>query len=107
MSERERTREDELEDLLSEGLDLCMRARRMDEMDRRAATLAGSCDATAWQESGQFARYIGRHNIEYPHQQISTRSGTVALWAQEQYDKDLAEWEQKARTSLLRRSPTR
>lgn len=90
--------------LLSEGLDLCVRARQMDAMDRRAATLAVSSVPDEWQASGQFDRYVARHNIEVPHAPISTRSGTVALWAQEQYDKDLADWECRARKALMNRS---
>jgi len=87
--------------LLSEGLDLCVRARKMDSMDRRSATLAISCDPDGWVESGRFDEYVNRHNIDRPHQPISTKSGTVALWLQEQYDTDLAEWERKSRHHLM------
>lgn len=88
--------------LLSEGLDLCVRARTMDAMDRREATLAVSSAPDEWQKSGEFDRHVARNNIEYPHAPISTRSGTVALWMQEQYAKDLADWEGRARTALLK-----
>lgn len=94
-------REEILELLLSEGLDLCVRARSMDEMDRREAALKASSDGKAWQESGQFDRYVARHNIEYPDQQISTRSMTVPIWLNDQYEKDLAEWERRARLYLI------
>ena len=87
--------------LLSEGLDLCVRARQMDAMDRRAAALGASSDPHAWEESGRFDDYVERHNIDRPHAPISTRSGTVALWLQEQYDTDLAEWERKSRHHLM------
>lgn len=87
--------------LLSEGLDLCVRARKMDAMDRRASTLAVSCDPEAWQASGRFDAYVARNNIEMPHAPIHTRSATVAVWMQEQYDKDLADWEARARKALL------
>lgn len=87
--------------LLSEGLDLCVRARKMDAMDRRQATLAISSDPEAWQESGQFDRHVARNNIENPHAPISTRSATVAIWMQDQYEKDLADWEARARKALL------
>jgi hypothetical protein len=89
--------------LLSDGLDLCIRARKMDEMDRREFTLAISDDPTPWVESGRFDEHVAGHNSlpENWYKQISTRSGTVALWAQDQYDKDLAVWEEKSRTHLL------
>ena len=32
---------------------------------------------------------------------MSTRRGTVALWVQDQYEKDLAEWERKAPAFLM------
>jgi len=65
--------------LLSEGLDLCVRARKLDEQVGRAL------------EAG-----MGRIFPE------STRCGTPALWVQEAYDTDLAEWENRARSTLLR-----
>lgn len=87
--------------LLSEGLDLCVRARQMDAMDRRAATLAASSNPQKWEESGMFDKYVARHNVQRPHAPISTRSGTVALWLQEQYDTDLTAWENKSRHHLM------
>lgn len=91
--------------LLSEGLDLCVRARQMDAMDRRAASLACSSDPDGWQASGQFERYVARHNAANPDQPIATRSLTVALWVQDQYDRDLADWERRARHHLTQ-NPT-
>jgi hypothetical protein len=32
---------------------------------------------------------------------MSSRSGTIALWVQEQYERDLAEWEKRARIALM------
>ena len=93
-------REDQLTALLSEGLDLCVRARKMDAMDRRQKALDASVGADEWQASGQFDRYVERHNIDYPHAPISTRSATVALWMQDQYNKDLADWEARARKAI-------
>lgn len=90
-----------LRELLSEGLDLCIRARKMDAMDRREATLAISSDPDVWQADGTFDRYVGRHNIQNPEQPIATRSGTVPLWLQDQYEKDLADWETRARKALM------
>jgi len=86
--------------LLSEGLDLCVRARTMDAMDRRAATLAVSSDPEGWVESGLFDKHVERHNIVNPDQPISTRSATVAVWAIDQYEKDLADWERRGRHHL-------
>jgi hypothetical protein len=90
----------DLRELLAEGLDLCVRARQMDAMDRREAALGASIDAEAWQTSGRFDRFVERNNIEHPHKPIATRSGTVHLWVTEQYDKDLADWERRARAAL-------
>lgn len=87
--------------LLSAGLDLCVRARKMDAMDRREATLSASCDPQAWIEGGRFDQYVERHNIDRPDTPIATKSGTVALWLQEQYNTDLAEWERKSRHHLM------
>lgn len=92
---------DTCRELLSEGLDLCVRARQMDAMDRRAAALAASKVPDEWVESGRFADYVERHNIDRPDTPISTRSGTVALWLEEQYQTDLAAWERKSRHHLM------
>ncbi|MDB5362248.1 MAG: hypothetical protein JWO51_3545 [Rhodospirillales bacterium] len=70
-------------------------------MDRRSATLAASSNPDAWQADGTFDRYIERHNIEYPDQQISSRSATPALWVTDQYEKDLAAWELATRKHLM------
>lgn len=69
---------DRLAELLSEGLDLCVRARKLDEQVERAL------------EAG-----MGRI---FPD---STRCRTPALWVQELYDQDLAAWEERARSTLL------
>lgn len=61
---------DECKQLLSDGLDLCVRAQAMDAQDRTAA-------------------------------QMSSHSMTLPLWVQDQYDKDLAEWERSARHHLM------
>lgn len=87
--------------LLSEGLDLCVRARKMDAIDRRNATLAVSKHPKEWVEGGRFDEYVERHNLDRPDFPIATRSGTVALWVEEQYQTDLAEWERKSRQHLM------
>jgi hypothetical protein len=88
-------------ELLAEGLDLCVRARGLDARDRRECTLAASVDPQGWVESGQFDRHVARHNIERPEAPIATRSATVRLWEQDQYDTDLAAWEAKARKHMM------
>ena len=61
----------ELSVLLSEGVDLCVRARRLDSAIPRPG--------------------------DNP---MMTQSATPALWVQEQYDHDLTVWEAKARAAL-------
>ena len=95
------TREEHLEKLLSEGLDLCVRARKMDEMDRREATLAVSSDPEEWVSSGMFDKYVEMNNRHRPDQKIASKSITVAVWLQEQYDTDLADWERRSRSFLV------
>lgn len=75
---------EELAEILSEGLDLCVRARGLDEQVQRAL------------QAG-----MGR---VFPQ---STRCVKPALWVQEQYDTDLAMWETKARATMLRLGFTR
>lgn len=68
---------DPIATLLAEGLDLCVRARKLDEMVLHKSVRDLGCT----------------------HPDI-TRSGTPWLWAQEQYDKDLADWERRGREAL-------
>jgi hypothetical protein len=96
------TREEKLEHLLSQGLDLCVRARNMDAMERRQLTLNASCEPEEWLNSGGFDRHVARHNVVHPDQPMSTKSGTVHLWVQDQYEKDLADWERRSREFLLK-----
>lgn len=86
--------------LLSEGLDLCIRARKMDAQERTNSSIAASLDGEQWEASGGFARHATRHNIMFPDEPLMTRSATLPLWVQEQYEKDLAQWERKARKHL-------
>jgi hypothetical protein len=92
---------DALWQLLSEGLDLCVRARTMDSIDRRAATLAISVNPEAWKKDGTFDRYVARNNIVNPDTPIHTKSATMPLWLIEQYDRDLADWERRSRKHLV------
>jgi len=79
-------------ELLSQGLDLCVRGRKLDAMVRTTAAVdAGVSD---------LERYAPRHNAQWPDQPVLTRSGTPALWVQEQYEIDVADWERRARHHL-------
>ena len=85
--------------LLSEGLDLCVRARAMDARDRTNAQLAMSTAGPDWWAEN-LARRAEMHNEAFPDTPMSTRSGTLPLWVQDQYDRDLADWERRARALL-------
>lgn len=61
--------------VLSDGLDLCARARNMDRMERERI----------------------EHQMRNPE---LTRSATIPLWAEEQYQNDLAAWEAKAKALM-------
>lgn len=86
--------------LLSEGLDLCVRARELDAQERSVTTLSASRDPEGWKASGQFDRYRERHNVEHPETPLSMRCATPALWVQDQYDRDLFDWQTRARQHL-------
>jgi hypothetical protein len=70
---------DELAEILSEGLDLCVRARELDAQVERAL------------QAG-----MGRIFPE------GTRCATPAVWIQQQYDTDLTAWEDKAKVAMTR-----
>ena len=86
--------------LLSEALDLCVRARNLDGMHRRETHLSWSVDPDGWVASGRFAQFVEMNNADNPHAPISTRCATMPLWAADQYDRDLADWEKRARAYL-------
>lgn len=73
-------------EILSAGLDLCVRARKMDAQDRTTAQMEISSAPTEW-----WTENLGK----------STRSGTIALWIEDQYEHDLAAWERRARDHLM------
>lgn len=87
--------------LLSEGLDLCVRARKLDAIDRRQSTLDWSMFPDEWLASGRFDAFVARNNIENPHAPIEPRCLTPTLWVLDQYERDLADWETRARKHLL------
>ena len=67
---------DPIRELLAEGLDLCVRARKLDEQ----ATL---CSLDKYHPSPEGPRCITPH-----------------IWVIDQYEKDLADWEARARKAL-------
>ncbi len=67
---------DRIRTLLSEGLDLCVRARKLDESAR---------ELVEWQ-------------MRNPH---VSKSATIPIWAEEQYQSDLSDWEARARKALM------
>lgn len=87
-------------DLLNEALNLACRSDQFEEQRRRQATLDASIDPDEWQNSGRFDVYVERHNATFPDQRIAPKCATMHLWVQDQYDKDLAEWQRKARQHL-------
>lgn len=92
---------DDCKALLSEGLDLCVRARKMDAQERTNTALEVSSDGDAWEASGRFAVHAARNNAWHPDQPMMPKSATIPLWVQDQYEKDLAEWERKSRHHLM------
>lgn len=65
--------------LLAEALDLCVRAQKLDEQDLHA---------------------VMRDNFRLTEDHIASKSLTPWLWVRDQYDRDLAEWETRARRAL-------
>lgn len=83
----------EIAKLLSDGLDLCVRARKLDAIERTNDVAPMTTD---------LPHTAARHNALWPDQPILTKSGTIPLWTIEQYETDLADWERKARVALQR-----
>jgi hypothetical protein len=73
---------DTLAMLLAEGLDLCVRAKSIDDQHVKSA-MRDLLPDTAKAYPGVYGK-----------------SGTPYLWVQDQYDKDLSEWEARARKTL-------
>jgi hypothetical protein len=85
--------------LLSEGLDLCVRARRLDAQDRTNGLVEASVGGL------DLDRYAPRHNAISPDQPVLSRSATIPLWVQDQYERDLADWERRAKHHLTQGCP--
>jgi hypothetical protein len=79
---------------LSVGLDLCVRARKLDAQDRTNIMLEEFPDI-------DMERSAPRLTALQPWAPYETRSATIPVWVQEQYDRDLAEWEASTRKLLL------
>lgn len=88
-------------DLLNEALNLTVRGRTLDGIQRRADTLSASSDGDDWEASGGFDRHVARHNCTCdPWREIETRSLTPQLWAEDQFQRDLHDWETRARKHM-------
>ena len=93
-------------DLLHEALNLTVRGRTLDGIQRRADTLACSKEPDKWQAEGLFDRYVERHNCECdPWRIIEPRSLTPQLWAEDQFQRDLHDWEMRARKHMMEAHP--
>lgn len=88
-------------ELLNEALNLATRSDQFEEQRRREAQLSASRDGDAWLDSGRFDQHVERHNLVNPHQRIAPRSMTMHLWLMDQYDRDLASWQARARHHLM------
>lgn len=92
---------DDCATLLSQGLDLCVRARKLDAQERSNSAVRVSLDGKAWEASGLFGQFVESNNEHHPWREMAPRSATIPIWLQEQYDKDLVEWEQRSRHHLM------
>lgn len=88
--------------LLGEALNLTVRGRTLDGIQKRQNQLDASIDGDAWKESGMFDRYVESHNCTcQPWNMIETRSLTPQLWLEDQFQSDLHDWETRARKHLM------
>lgn len=93
-------------ELLHDALNLAIRSDQFEQQARRDAALSLSDDPEAWQECGRFDDHVSRHNGTFPHSQIAPRSLTMHLWVMDQYERDLADWQSRARAHLTQGCPT-
>jgi len=88
-------------DLLNEALNLACRSDQFEEQRRRQDALDASKCAEEWLESGRFDAYVERYNLANPHRKMASKSLTLHLWVMDQYDKDLSDWQARARAHLM------
>lgn len=92
-----------LRGLLDEALNLTVRGRRLDGIARRQNHLDASVNPEEWQASGRFDDFVARHNAtREPWEQIEVRSLTPQLWTEDQFQRDLHDWETRARATLAK-----
>lgn len=70
-----------LRELLAEGLDLCVRARKLDDLIEELQP--------------------GHPDNDRPYMMQRINCKTPHLWVMEQYDKDLADWEARAKAIIM------
>ena len=88
--------------LLNEALNLTVRGRTLDGIQRRSDCLNASCEPQEWLDSGRFDDHVTRHNCTcQPWNSIETRSLTPQLWAEDQFQRDLHDWESRSRGHLM------
>ena len=74
--------------LIAEALDLCVRARSLDDQSLKKSMREVVPKSAA--------------ELGPSHPEIYGRSGTPYLWVQNQYDKDLQAWEDRAKETLTK-----
>lgn len=88
--------------LLNEALNLTVRGRTLDGIQNRADQLACAQDGGEWLASGRFDQHVARNNAKCdPWDYIEPRSLTPQLWAEEMFQRDLHDWETRARKHLM------
>ena len=85
--------------LLNQGLDLCVRARKLDAQDRTNDQHKALKASDEWVEEHGQAR-ADNHNEMFPDAPIMARSATMHIWVTDQYETDLADWERRSRAHL-------
>lgn len=92
--------------LMHQALNLTSRGRKLDAIRNRENVLAATSDADEWQKSGRFDKYVERHNLTCdPWREIEHLSMTVQLWVEDQFERDLHEWEKQARKHMTEATP--
>lgn len=92
---------DTAESLLSEALDLCVRANKLDAQQRANTEHAASMKPEDW-DADRFARHAMRHNIKHPEIPMETAVKLIPKWVEDHYATDLADWQKRARAFLMR-----